>query len=97
MDLECICKNYYQKFYTAGTKVNECTMIQVLSYVLDKLSSEMKNSLRAPLTMAELQTNLMLMKLDKALGPNGIIMEFYQCFLDLLISRKYLTMLKEGI
>ena len=95
-ELERICKEYYGKLYTARPEANEGAITQVLSYLSDKLSAPMKDSLSATLSLGELHKAMMEMQTGKSPGPDGIVLEFYRIFWDML-GAEYLAMLEEGI
>ena len=56
----------------------------------------MKKSLSELLSLAELHKALLEMKPSKSLGSNGIIVDFYKCFWDIM-GEEYMIMLEEGI
>ena len=94
--MERICHQYYQKLYSARAETNEGAVSQVLSYLTDSLSGHTKSLLSAPITIQELQQALADMKTGKSPGPDGIILEFYRIFWD-LIEEEYLQMIRDGI
>ena len=93
-----ICTNYYSRLYTARESPTAMFRAQnaILCYVEDKLVQNTKNKLQALMSGSELQATLFDMQLDKSPGPDGIVMEFYRTFWD-LINEEYIEMVNESI
>ena len=66
---------------------------QVLNYLANRLSIQMKDSLKAPITLNKLREAMIPIKCRKSPGPDGFILEFYRNFWD----QDYLDMLHVGI
>lgn len=56
----------------------------------------MKNRLRAPITLEELKSAVNDMKSDKAPRLDGIVLEFYKCFWDML-GQDFLVIVRDSI
>ena len=56
----------------------------------------MKTSLYAPITLEELDGAVEVMAKGKALGPNGVVMEFFKVYWE-LIKFDYLKMIEGAI
>jgi hypothetical protein len=84
--------------YTARseTPVTVGAKFQSLRYLSDKLSPEMKRRLRAPIQLGELKAAIDNMCTGKSLGPDGIVLEFYREFWQ-LIGEEYLRMVQLSI
>ena len=67
-----------------------------MRYLSDKLSSNAKSALQAPMSQEELRTTLWDMRPGKSPGPDGIILEFYKVFWSIL-GAEYTTMINESI
>ena len=64
---------------------------QTFMYLLDKLPLEMKRKLQAPIQLSELKLAIDNMCVGKSLRPDGLILEFYKEFWQ-LIGEEYLQM-----
>ena len=71
-------------------------MEEALSHINSCLSEDMKESLRSPITLLELELALKDMQVGKAPGPDGVIVEFYTTFWD-LIGNEFLDMINSSI
>ena len=93
-----ICSEYYKKLYTARESPEASAGAQeaALRYLSDKLSSNAKSALQAPMSQEELRTALWDMRLGKSPGPDGIVLEFYKVFWSIL-GAEYTTMINESI
>jgi hypothetical protein len=96
--LQYICQEYYSALYTARreTPVTAGAKCQTLRYLPDKLSTEVKNKLRAPIQLGELKAAVDNMRTGKSPGPDGIVLEFYKEFWH-LIGEEYLHMVQLSI
>ena len=92
--LERICTEFYTKLYTAnpGSAEQADAATQALATMSDRLSEDMKVSLRAPMTMEELSKALSEMANGKAPGPDGVLTEFFKEYWD-TIKADYLEMI----
>lgn len=81
-ELGSICQLYYKLLYQARPPTSESTAAEdtALGYMNDRIPESMKNSLRAPITATELKTAVMAMRTRRAPGPDGITLEFFQCY-----------------
>ena len=97
-DLERICQAYYQKLYTDRVESEESREAEgiALRCIPDKLSNEMKSRLQAPLNLGELAAAVKDMQAGKAPGPDGIVLEFYSTFWDIL-GPEFLKMVHDSI
>ena len=68
---------------------------QAFSYIGDRLSPSMKERLKCALSIPELSEAVKAMKLGRSPGQDGVILEFYRVYWD-LISKDYLAMLSLG-
>ena len=96
--LEEICLIFFLQLHQAWPSSPDMRRIQgvVLSRLQSKLTNDMIESLRAPLKLEELSKVVGDMAKLKALGPDGIIIEFYQTMWP-IIGRDYLGMVQEAI
>lgn len=85
-ELANVCHAYYQKIYKARETpiVAEATQTHALGYLSNRLSMETKANLGLPITKEELYMAMKDMANGKALGPDGIILEFYSVFWELI-------------
>jgi hypothetical protein len=97
-NMECICHQYYSRLYSAKMdRVDSAEAIaRPLTVVTDRLFQAMKARLEAPIVMSELDKALKGMATGKALGPDGVITEFYKKYWY-LIKNNFLTMIQEAI
>ena len=93
-----ICTNYYKKLYTTRAPLESRPRSQkiVLRYLLGRLLETSKINLEAPLTLEELRAALFDIKLGKSLRHDGVVVEFYKSFWN-LIGDDYLRMIHENI
>lgn len=93
-----ICQTYYEKLYKTRVPSQEAKAAEkhALSFLTDKIPAAAKERLRAPLTVKELRCAVMKMKTGKAPGLDGMTIEFYQCYWD-LISNDFTTMMRESV
>lgn len=77
---------FYQMLYKARTPPTavEGAEFLILRHVSNRLSLESKTSLEAPITLGELERAMKEMALENAPGPDGVILEFYQCYWDII-------------
>jgi carbamoylphosphate synthase small subunit len=68
--------NYFDQLFKANTSTQD----PILSLVVEKVSQEENEKLVAPITKEEVRTALFQMHPDKAPGPNGFNLAFYQHF-----------------
>jgi hypothetical protein len=96
--LQYICKEYYKALYSARreTPATTGTQHQALRCLSSKLTGDMKMKLRAPIQLGEQKAALNDMKTGKSPGPNGIVLEFYKEFWD-LIGEEYLQIIHNSI
>jgi exonuclease III len=96
--LQHICKEYYSALYEArsATPVTIGAKHQTFRYLSDKLSPEMKRKLQAPIQLSELKLAIDNMCVGKSPGPDGLILEFYKEFWQ-LIGEEYLSMVQLSI
>lgn len=80
-DLENMCHEFYAELYQAraGSIQFEEAKVFTLEGVHNKLMREMQQVLSKEITLEELSHALASMARGKALGPDGILVEFYQC------------------
>ena len=97
MGLERICSDYYGKLYTKGVEsvTKAGAEAQALSCIGDRLAPMMKERLGSALSISELSDAVKAMKLGSSPGQDGIILEFYKVYWD-LINRDFLAMLSLG-
>ena len=95
--LERICSEYYGKLYTRGTDsaVRAGAEAQALAYIENRLSPEVKDRLSSALSISELADAVRAMQPGKSPGQDGVILEFYKIYWD-LISTDFLSMLSSG-
>jgi hypothetical protein len=95
--LERICSEYYGKLYTKGPKsaAKAGAEAQAFACIEDRLSPEMKARLKSPILLSELTKAVKAMKLGRAPGQDGVILEFYKVYWE-LINNDYLSMLCAG-
>lgn len=67
-----------------------------LDCLSDRVPEEMKNRLKAPISMAELKKAVDDIKPGKAPGPDGIILEFYKVFWP-TICGDFFLMIQESV
>jgi hypothetical protein len=96
--LEGICHRFYSKLYAARPQsaARAGAEEQALRGITDRLSAAIKERLRAPITLAELDAALQGMPSGKALGPEGVITEFYKKFWN-LIKVDYMEMVYKAV
>jgi hypothetical protein len=96
--LENICKDYYSKLYRRppGSSAQSGACEQALACVSDRLFPEMKARLKAPVGKLELDEALKGMASGKSSGPDGVVIEFYKVFWD-LIGEDYHKMILEAV
>jgi exonuclease III len=95
--LEQICFEYYGKLYTKGvdSAAKAGAEAQAFACIKDSLTPGMKESLKSPLSISELSQAVKAMKVGRAPGPDGIILEFYKIYWD-LICKDYMNMLRQS-
>ena len=93
-----VCSDYYKKLYTAreSPKASVGARDVALRYLLDKLSPSTKMALQAPMSQNNLRTILRDMRSSKSPGPDGIVLEFYKVFWNML-EAEYIVMINESI
>ena len=93
-----ICSDYYKNLYTARESPEASVGAQeaALYYLKDKLSPSTKTALHAPLSQEELRLALWDMSPDKSPGPDGIILEFYKIFWNIL-GAEFTVMINESV
>ena len=81
-----ICSEYYKKLYTARDDLESSLGAQevALRYLSDRISAKAKCELQAPISREELRTALWDMCPGKSPGPDGIVLEFYKVYWNLL-------------
>ena len=81
-----ICSDYYQKLYTTRVSPEAAVGAQeaALSYLSDKILAKTKQALQAPLSQEELRMALWDMCPRKSPGLDGIVLEFYKVFWNVL-------------
>jgi hypothetical protein len=96
--LQYISQKYYGDWYRArqGSPTTPGAKFQSLRPIQDKLIPEMKNKLKAPMQLGELQTALGEMCMEKSPGPDGVVLEFYREFWK-LIGPEFLEIIKTSI
>lgn len=95
--LERICSEYYGKLYTKELEsaARAGAEAQAFSCIGNRLSPVMKDRLRSALSLSELAEAVKIMKLRKSPSHDGVILEFYKIYWD-LIGIDYLVMLSSG-
>lgn len=93
-----LCCSYFAKLYQVGppTLAQTKASTRARSCISNRLFVEMKESLKAPIIMAELDQAVKDMAPKKAPGPDGVITEFFKVFWD-LIKWDYLSMINDAI
>jgi hypothetical protein len=93
-----ICRDYYSNLYSARTPTSTLLGVgtQALHVLRNKTLASHKTKLQAPIQLSELYATLMDMKTGKSSGLDGIVLEFYNCFWD-LIGEDYLQMIIKSI
>jgi len=71
-------------------------MMARLGTITDKICATMKEKLWAPLTLAEFSLALQSMAKGKAPSPNGVTMEFFQEYWN-IIKRDYFKMVSSTV
>jgi exonuclease III len=96
--LQQVCQEYYSTLYTARTEmpITNGAKFQTLRYLLDRLTPEMKCKLQKPIGLGELKRAIDLMCTGKSPGPDGIVLEFYREFWQ-LIGKEYLQMVLASV
>jgi hypothetical protein len=96
--LSRICKDYYSKLYSVRESfpATSGTGTQAIHNMPDKTPESQKARLKAPMQLSELYAALMEMRTGKSLGPDGIVLEFYRKFWDLL-GEDYLQMINSSL
>ena len=81
-----ICSDYYQKLYTARDLPGAAAGAQeaVLGYLSDKIPVKTKQVLQATIAQEELRVALWDMCPSKSPGLDGIVLEFYKVFWNML-------------
>lgn len=84
--LEQICISYYSSLYARGVNDNSTAEAceEALGYIEDRLTPEMKNSLRRPITLPELEAALAQTASRKAPGKDGVVIEFFKSHWELI-------------
>lgn len=97
-ELGKICQSYYSKLYKARPPSAESREAEnhALSFLSDKIPAQMREKLQAPISAVGLKTAVMEMKAGKAPGPDGITLEFFQCYWG-LIGEDFAHMIQESI
>ena len=92
--LERVCSDYYGKLYIKGDELAAKAGVeaQAFSCIGDRLSPSKKERLKCALSIPELSEAVKAMKLGRSPGQDGVILEFYKVYWD-LISKDYLAML----
>lgn len=93
-----VCDAYYQNLYKARDPpiVVEETQRHSRLYLQDKIGLEAKLSLSSPITLVELETAMKDMAIGKSPGPDGIILDFYRIYWE-IIGKDYWLMIIETI
>ena len=93
-----ICSDYYKKLYTAREDSRAAGGAQeaALKYIKDKLSPSMKLSLQALLSQEDLRLALWDMSPGKSPGPDGIVLEFYKIFWN-IIGAEFTNMINASV
>lgn len=79
--MEEVCRELYAELYTAREEDQSHAEVisSAFSGIYTKLTKDMRQSLRQEVTVAELSHALTAMARGKAPGPDGLLVEFYQC------------------
>jgi hypothetical protein len=85
-ELEIICREYYSKLYKGApaSREQEGAREQALASIGDRLSAEMKTRLQAPIGLSEVEEALKGMASGKSPGLDGVVIEFYKVFWELI-------------
>lgn len=80
-EVESICFNFYSHLYEAREERPEQREAASLAFEGNRsqLTEDAKKTLKSEVSLEELSKALFAMAKDKAPGPDGIIVEFYQC------------------
>jgi hypothetical protein len=97
-ELAKVYQAFYQKLYTArrSSPATAGAKHQALWYIRDRLAERAKASLTAQISMGELKKAIDEMQSGKSPDPDGLILEFYKTYWD-LISSDYYRMVLESI
>jgi hypothetical protein len=98
MTMETIASKFYGDLYSAPTRTTaeDEALVKALSSIGNRFTRDMKESLNASIIMPELEAAFKEMQAGKAPGPDGIIVEFYKLFWE-LIGGEFLEMLNSSI
>jgi hypothetical protein len=83
---QSLCKTFYSELYSASldTTCSQEAMQNILVHVPHSFSIDKYNRFSAPITVAKLKLELFDMAKDKNPGPDGLAVEFYVMFWDLI-------------
>jgi hypothetical protein len=84
--LKEICRDFYSKLYIAATTLagRAGASGHTLTTIGDRMTEEMKASLKSPIGIHELEEALKTMAKGKAPWPDGVIINFYKSFWALI-------------
>ncbi|KAJ1208347.1 hypothetical protein NDU88_003733 [Pleurodeles waltl] len=90
-DPECIvyriCE-YYQSLYTSRVILGQEAILDSLTHItMPRLTDPERESLGAPLTLEKIDSALVGIADDKALGPDGLTVRFYKTYKNLLLPQ----------
>jgi hypothetical protein len=93
-----VCQDFYQKLYSMRqpSLASGGAKYQALRYIQDRLSVRAKASLSLQISASELKHAIDDMQTGKSSGPDGLILEFYREYWD-LIGLEYHQMVCESV
>lgn len=95
---ELVCRMFYSELYALGVDFSSHSgaIHQALVHVQPRVSLEFQNPLSTPLTLHELGYAMNQMQSEKALGYDGVILEFFKEFWD-IIGHDYHTIVRDSL